>query len=522
MAYVKQGFHDGMTLTHAHLIAMEDGIIAASQGGVEDLYASSYGIIPGKVDATAMAQLLEMASTNNKTIRFNDGEYIFSATIEVPSNVSIVGNTKTVFKPLNATTPQTLMSVVGSDNVFLSHFTLDGGLIARPSAEGTQIGLSISSVRSVNMENIDVIGWSKQGMLVKTTSSYGNVEDGKFFKQMQITNCRFYFNYVGSYFDYRAEYNQMLNCVWGENHVGTINCGGNNAYVSCQWNANDIGFQMENSGSNPAHGGCNGCTFNHNYKDAIQINDCANGWTFEGCQVFYGAIRLNKSKNVVFSGNIWGSCRYYSTGFTDALNQNLITNSCFITDSSAILSGNDGSTFVFNCLPDYLPQVAEEERENVLDDANLTPLFRTATATLAGSDNAYFANSGFKVDANTTISNIYINAYGAGYTTIVNGVNVWVVDGDTNTVVEKLVDNEDMGVYYSNALECFVLNIPVNKTYTHSVYFVVQSKRGAAGIGYTNGTANNGILIANAPNIDDVLTPNSSRAIADITVFAKN
>ena len=352
MGYSKQGFRDGMVLTHTHLINMEDGIVSALQSGAEDLYASSYGIVPGNVDATKMSQLLTYASTNNKTIRFNDGVYTFSSTIIVPSNVSIIGNTKTVFKPSSSL--NLLMQINNADNVYISHITFNGGLTSRPSKEGTQVGVSVDSSRCINFENVEFVGFSKQGLYAKTMSSYGTPNSGKFFKQFQITNCRFYFNYCGNYFDYRCEYSQILNCIWGENYVGTVNCGGNNAYVSCQWNANDIGFKMENSGSNPAHGGCNGCTFNHNYTNAIQVDDCVNGWTFEGCQVFYAAIVLTNCKGVIFNGNIWGSCTFHST-YSNMTNQNLITNSYFLTSSSTILAGNDGSTAVFCCLPNHLP-----------------------------------------------------------------------------------------------------------------------------------------------------------------------
>ena len=272
----------------------------------------------------------------------------------MPSNVSLVGNTRTVFKPKSATTPATLMTINNADNVFISHITFDGGLTARPSSQGSQIGLSVVSSRSVNIENVEFVGWSNQGLYSRTMSSYGTAADGMFFKQFQITNCRFYFNYCGNYFDYRCEYSQVLNCVWGENYVGTVNCGGNNAYVSCQWNANYIGFKMENSGSNPAHGGCNGCTFNHNYMTAIQVDDCVNGWTFEGCQVFYGQIVLNNCKGVVFNGNIWGSCTFHSE-YDGHSNQNLIVNTYFLTNSATLLANNDGSTFIHCCLPDLLP-----------------------------------------------------------------------------------------------------------------------------------------------------------------------
>lgn len=315
----------------------------------EDLYASAYGVIPGNVNPDDMQRLLTDASANKKTIRFNDGTYIFSSTVNIPSDVSVVGNTKTIFKASSETSPSTLMSIKESDNVFISHITFDGGLTSKPTQEGSQIGLSVVSCRSVNIENVEFVGWSKQGLYSKTMSSYGEEEDGKFFKHFQISNCRFYFNYCGNYFDYRCEYSQMLNCIWGENYIGTINCGGNNSYVSCQWNANYIGFQMENSGSNPAHGGSNGCTFNHNDKYAILVNDCTNGWLFNGCQVFYGSISLVNCKGVVFDSNIWGSCRFYSTGESG---QNMISNTYFQTDRDTILAGNDGSTVVYNCLPD--------------------------------------------------------------------------------------------------------------------------------------------------------------------------
>ena len=345
-------------------LTLYDGTVITIPSGTltEDIYASTYGVVPGNVDPDDMAQLLADASAGNKTIRFNDGTYVFSSTINVPSDVSLVGNTKTIFKPASETSPATLMSINGSDNVFISHITFDGGLTSKPAQEGTQVGLSVVSCRSVNIENVEFVGWSKQGLYSKTMSSYGEEEDGKFFKQLQITNCRFYFNYCGNYFDYRCEYTQMLNCVWGENYIGTVNCGGNNAYVSCQWNANYTGFKMENSGSNPAHGGCNGCTFNHNDNQAIQIDNCVNGWTFEGCQIFYGKIVLNNSKGVIFNGNIWGSCSFFST-FPDEKNVNMITNTYFLTDRTAILSGNDGSTKVVNCIP-------EEEITNSTPDSS--------------------------------------------------------------------------------------------------------------------------------------------------------
>ncbi|MBO5708014.1 MAG: hypothetical protein J6S01_01635, partial [Bacteroidales bacterium] len=498
-------------------LTLYDGTVITIPSGTltEDIYASTYGVVPGNVDPDDMAQLLADASAGNKTIRFNDGTYVFSSTINVPSDVSLVGNTKTVFKPASETSPATLMSINGSDNVFISHITFDGGLTSKPAQEGTQVGLSVVSCRSVNIENVEFVGWSKQGLYSKTMSSYGEEEDGKFFKQLQITNCRFYFNYCGNYFDYRCEYTQMLNCVWGENYIGTVNCGGNNAYVSCQWNANYTGFKMENSGSNPAHGGCNGCTFNHNDNQAIQIDNCINGWTFEGCQIFYGKVVLSKSKGVIFNGNIWGSCSFFST-FPDEKNVNMITNTYFLTDRTAILSGNDGSTKVVNCIPE------EEEISNVIEDQEWTLVAYTRSGINSGASNCYFAHCSTPINAGTHITNLYIAINAANQSSVVQGVNVWVVNANTNSVIEKIVDNENIQVEYSASISKYVLNIEHDRTYNHPIYFIAQAIRTAGvGIAYSSGTSQSSHLSTEAPAVGDVIVANSAIE-AEFAVYCNN
>ena len=502
-----------LTLCDGTAIALPRSLEIAS---TEVIYASSYGVIPGNVEAADMERMLTDASKGTKTIRFNDGTYVFSSTINVPSNVSLIGSTKTVFKAASEVSPAILMSLNGSDNVFLSHLTFDGGMTSKPAEEGAQTGVSIVSCRSVNIENVEFVGWSKQGLYSKTMSSYGEEEEGKFYKHMQITNCRFYFNYCGNYFDYRCEYTQMLNCVWGENYIGTVNCGGNNSYVSCQWNANNTGFKMENDGSNPAHGGCNGCTFNHNDNQAIQIDDCVNGWTFEGCQIFYGKIVLNESKGVIFNGNVWGSCRFYST-FPGEKNINMITNTYFQTDRNVILSGNDGSTKVVNCIPE------EEEITDVIEDKDWTLLAYTRSGVNSGASNCYFAHSSTPVNANTHITNLYVAINAANQNFVVQGVNVWVVNANTNTVIEKIVDNENIQVQYSASLSKFVLNIEHDKIYGHPIYFIAQATRtSGVGIAYTtSGTSSASYLGTEPPAVGDVIVANSSIE-AEFAVYCNN
>jgi Cof subfamily protein (haloacid dehalogenase superfamily) len=66
-------------------------------------------------------------------------------------------------------------------------------------------------------------------------------------------------------------------------------------------------------------------------------------------------VDLNECRGVVFNGSIFGSC-VLNSSHTTLKNANLISDSFFQTNSAKILSGNDGSTYVVNCLPDYVPQ----------------------------------------------------------------------------------------------------------------------------------------------------------------------
>lgn len=495
-----------------------DTVIKASIDQPEYVFASSYGIYPGNVDIKKFDTMLNDDKTLNKTIYFADGEYIFPSTLNVTSNVSLIGGANTILRLDDNSENNVLLSLTNVDNVNLSNLKLKGNRETRPNKKGENTAIWIEACRSVNLEKIDIIGWDLYGLYSKTMSSYGTPQEGKFYKQLQMVNVRFYNNYIGSYLDYRCEYTQMLNCVFGENYIGSVNCGGNNMYVSCMWNSNSYGFILNNDGSNPAHGGCNSSTFNHN-DNAIQVNGCVNGWTFDACQIFYGKIELINSKGVIFNSNIWGSCKFYST-FPGKINQNLITNTYFLTDSSVILENNDGSTLVYCCLPDDLPSDIETEiTQKIIEDERWTQLMYTANGIHPGASNCYFSNCTTPVDASMLISNLYISIYGARSGSVVSGVNVWIVNAETNAVVEKIVDNQTLEVYYSKVLKDYVLNIEIDKTYDYPVYFVAQAIReNGVGISYSYGAQNSQFLDTTEVNIGQIISPNSN-IVAEFSVY---
>ena len=507
-----------IAVDHGYIGTEEEWLASLSSGVSEELSAAAHGVLPGKVDMAAMNALLALASEQNRTIRFADGVYIFPSTIHVLSNTSLLGCTNTVFSLSSTSTDSTLMSIgSGVDNVYLAHLLLTGGETARPAVKGSRIGLNVSGALRVNIENVEISGFDLYGFYGSHMSS---TNLGDFYKMLQITNCRFYHNYYGMCLGQRCEYTQVLNCVFGENQVGCLNQGGNNMYTGCIFNVNGTGFQMDSKNlSNPAHGGCTGCAFNHNDK-ALVVNDCQIGWIFNGCQIFYGSLELNECQGVIFSDCIFGSCTLRSTHATLS-RANMICNSYFQTASSAILAGNDGSTYIYNCLPDHLNEedvTADASEESAWVQLGYT---QKATSASAASENAYFGVISCSIPADTHISILDIiaaNATAPGQS--VDGVDVWVCNAETGEVIEQLVTDTTLYTVYSPRLKSHVLRIYVDRTYDYPIFFALEATRTSGrGIAYGRTSSNANFFSGQAVAIGDILTVNSNY-IPEIAVYS--
>ena len=528
-----------------HIDGVDSGVSAIIQTEALYINVSSYGINPGKVNVTLLNELLK-EDVKNRVIVFPDGEYVFSDTIVMQSNWRIEGQNNTIFKLDVNSNSDILLKLYEVDNVRINNIKFAGTNDKRPSEKGNINGIVVEKCRSVNLDDLDIYGWTKCGVYSKTMSSFGS-GDGAFYKQLQINNCRFYNNYYGTYYDYRCEYTQTINCVFGENYIGSLNAGGNNIYTGCIWNVNYIGFYLENNGSNPAHGGCNGCTFNHNISHAIYVEDCINGWLFNSCQVFYGKVELINSKGVIFDSNVWGSCYLYST-FTNTKNVNIISDTYFLTDVNVILNNNDGSVKITNCIPEYVKKetvifdyndgvnkIVEEvesgekvnkpanpvrdgyefsgwfvdkeltteydfnssvnssftlyckwtANSNTDCDLNWDVLVNTNSNKdyLSLSTNAYSGASMFPLEKNAKVDYIDFVINKGNAETSISGVNLWAINSETGSVIEKIIDNEEFQCVYSDVMKCFVIRININKVFDYSVYFVIQSIRNNDGSG---------------------------------------
>ena len=338
--------------------------------GVEDIYATSYGVVPGVIDMNKMDKLL--ADAAGKTIRFNDGEYIFPAHIKVPSDISFIGNTTTVFKLAEDSKSNVLFYIVSANNVTISRIFIDGGeekvqpmgskdnILDRTNA-GIRYGIWCEKSRRIKIHDVEVYGWDMCGLYCKNNEAAAD-PNGRFYHAIELTNSSFYCNYYGLWYGQYGEYNRTESCNFGDNFIGVLNGGGNNMYVGCYFNSNYCGFALNGENIiNESHGGCYSCTYNHNAESglgggiAIYANKSTIGWSFTGENIWYGAIKLIDCKGIIFDGGIWGNVQFTSTSSEGLKNQNVVTDTYFYTNPGTIFKGNDGSTYVYGCFPDYLP-----------------------------------------------------------------------------------------------------------------------------------------------------------------------
>ena len=328
--------------------------------GLEDVYASSYGVVPGIVDMAKMNELLTAAA--GKSIRFNDGEYIFPSHIKVPSNISFIGNTTTVFKLAEDSKSNVLFYIVSATNVTISRMFIDGGAekkqpmgsiedILDKTNAGTRYGIWCEKSRRIKLHDIDVLGWDMCGLYSKNNDAAAG-EQGRFYHSIELTNSSFYYNYYGVWYAQYGEYNQTECCNFGDNFIGVLNEGGNNMYVGSLFCNNYCGFALNGDGViNESHGGCYSCTYNHNSVTglgggiAIYANKSTVGWNFTGQNVWYGAITLKDCKGIIFDSNIWGNVQFKSTSSEGLKNQNIVDNTYFYTNPENVFKGNDGSTY---------------------------------------------------------------------------------------------------------------------------------------------------------------------------------
>lgn len=132
-----------------------------------------------------------------------------------------------------------------------------------------------------------------------------------------------------------------------------------------------------------------------------------------------------------------------------------------------------------------------------IDLSNITLLSNTPTVDTYYSlaKNAYIANMGYTIDANTFISHIDLpvtrnNVFVTEEGVVVQNVSLWVFDASTNLMKEKLINNQNCETIYSEALNKYVVRLTVNRAFSYECYFGFACDRveGVAITYYGDGT----------------------------------
>lgn len=226
---------------------------------------------------------------------------------------------------------------------------------------------------------------------------------------------------------------------------------------------------------------------------------------FTGCQAI--KVTINKSFDYPFyfgysneptSGN--AAISYFSEA------GNYLSGTSFAIGTA--IEASSGSVAIYAAV--YGEGSLETNPDNVDSLTQIAFYNESASAKMAG--NCYVASPSQTVPTNTKISILDIMVAG----TSIEGVNVYVVNGETNTIVEMLADEQTMTPIKSSRIGANVIRLNVNKTYAYPVYFMFNAER-------TNSSANamlmasnltDGVLLTDdetKPAVGDVLSTFTSK-----------
>ena len=260
------------------------------------------------VDNTS--DIINALTTNGHCTLGRGDYYVYSITMPNNTTLSGIGDgtiIHNIYKyhklniaiiPTNGCTVENL-KILGSDNV--PDNTGSAGYIV-----GVKFENAVTS--AVRLCNLTISNCDRYGIDVFETG--GNTRGGVIITGAKINNC-----WCGIRFTAGSEYNKVSNSIMKDCNTGCINNGGNNTFTSCTFHG-VVGFLIDGTSANSGHGTCVGCTFNHIDNTAnpdtlgggraVSISSLINGFVFDACQFWYGAIFLSNSKGVTVCNSQMG------------------------------------------------------------------------------------------------------------------------------------------------------------------------------------------------------------------------
>lgn len=224
--------------------------------------------------------------------------------------------------------------------------------------DATESDSSANLHREGRIQNLDISGFTGGGITCEMTG-YGT-DAGVNASDCNIYNCG-----AGINIAYWAEYSRFTNINCNACYYGLINHGGNNSFVNCGFSSNHVGVYMNGAEGaiykhdgttgtvkNSGHGELVACAINHNgFGDdhnsgyAIYCRAIDSGFSFVGCQIFYGKLYFKSSSYVMVNATNFGS----GIEITVSIPSSYIFNSCYFRTNLKVYpqdsAGNPITTF---------------------------------------------------------------------------------------------------------------------------------------------------------------------------------
>lgn len=396
-----------------------------------------------------MKTVIEKKLTDNGVCMLQDGDYYVSG-ISMPTKSAIIGiGKKSRIILMDSVTDGAAIKM--NSECTVQNITIYGGENTVSSTIGTRHGIlwqgtgsSATSPFNGVITGCMIKGFSGGGITCSNTST-GTVN------HITANNCFIQNCNVGINIQASAEYNKFTNIRTYACYYSCYNLGGNNIFVGCDFSKSTIGFKILASANN-GHGGAIGCTFNHigdNTGIAIDINGTNNGFSFVGCQLFFGMISIQNASGILFDSCVFGNSASISV----------------VQDSSH----TDGTVQFSNCNFASIPTITSSKNTKFSE-------CYTRNGQHVGSRNLFPYFSGTSDNAAKTFKGNGLNIPAGNYELFFQSITS--TDTDDETCRIRFFDSDLNGVssYYQIPRGNNV-HLPITLTGTASIVWIIPSSQ---------------------------------------------
>lgn len=285
----------------------------------------------GKTDMTgAIMSLL----TDTGYCHLGEGIFYVSGNIDMPKGSMLCGcGAKSEIRLLQSVS--TGYCVKMSEYCTIKDVLISGSYSSlTPSESGTRDGVHFVAGYSLSpkvrsrrcvIDNVIVRNFTGAGLFCDDTSM--SPEHGLYCTNLHFERC-----FAGIKINLYSEFGKFTNVCTTDCYYGVINNSGNNVFTSCTFRATHIGFYVDGSKPNSAHGELNGCTLAHIGGDsgsAITMSNVTAGFLIANCHIWYNSVDLTNSSGIVFSGCVFGGGEEVNISGGNLV---MFTGCCFMND----------------------------------------------------------------------------------------------------------------------------------------------------------------------------------------------